>query len=98
MINFLNETLEAIDLAGESINNIVYIGTSEDSCTWEEFKAISDREYDNGLGREYIACDLTIVFKDGCRLVREEYDGSESWIIEEPYTIPESTGKLTTVF
>ena len=81
MTNLLQETLEAIALADMTPEDVVFIGSliSGHSCSWEEFTALADREYDAGYGRQEVAEDLTIVFRGGARLERREYDGSEWW-------------------
>ena len=82
MINLLKETLEDIESAKKSIEDIRYIGLSDGSycCDWEDFEKIADFEYDNGWGGEEIKSNLIIVFKDLSRMIRQEYDGSEWWI------------------
>ena len=41
-------------------------------------------KYDCGYGSAYVARDLIILFKDGTRLERSEYDGSEWWRAVKP--------------
>lgn len=61
------------------------------ACTWEEFQTLADIEYDDGFGSQQIATDLTIVFSDGNRMWRHEYDGSERWNYTDPVDIPTDT-------
>lgn len=81
MTNLLQETIQAIEKSGHTIDDIIFIGslTSGHSCTWDEFKTLADIEYDAGYGAQEVASDLVICFGDGNRLWRREYDGSEKW-------------------
>ena len=100
MINLLEETKKELGWAGQSCEDIIFIGSlkSGHSCTWEEFTALADEEYHNGYGTSEVALDLVILFKDGGRLYREEYDGSEWWIYQPPVDIPQDTKKIETLF
>ena len=79
--NLLKETLEDIKRSGHTVKDIVFIGSevSGHECTWEEFKVLANQEYDNGFGAQKVASDLIIVFSDGTKMWRDEYDGSERW-------------------
>jgi hypothetical protein len=81
MNNLLDETKECMESLKQSADDIVFIGTSdgEYSCSWDEFVNIANFSYDSGFGMQYIKETLTIVFRDGSRMVRREYDGSEWW-------------------
>ena len=81
MINFLKETKDAIKLSGHNENDVIFIGSEKSGhqCTWDEFCKIADFEYDNGYGAQMVAKDLIFVFKDGQKMWRSEYDGSEWW-------------------
>ena len=100
MINLLTETLEEIEANNLKVEDIVYIGTSDGkySCSWEEFKVLADKRYDNGYGGAEVNPALIIVFKGGEELHREEYDGSEWWDLWKPFKVPCSTEPLTEVF
>lgn len=80
-MNLLQETLEAIREAGKQPSDIVFIGsrTTGYQCSWDEFKALADVDYDCGFGAQEVASDLEFVFSEGSRLERQEYDGSEGW-------------------
>lgn len=88
--NLLTETEMAISEAGHTIDEIVFIGSldSGHSCTWDEFCQLADVEYDSGFGAQEVARDLVIVFGDGSKMWREEYDGSEGWGFDPPREIP----------
>ena len=100
MINFLEETKSKIEEAGCSTDDIIFIGSEKSghSCTWDEFCAFANVAYDNSYGRVEVATDLTIVFKNKTRLVREEYDGSEWWEIIKPFKMPKATYKIDNLF
>lgn len=80
-LNFLEETIEAIERSHHSIEDIVHIGSRRTghSCTWDEFTKLADRTYDDGFGGQEVARDLTITFRDNGILFRWEYDGAEWW-------------------
>ena len=97
MHTLLEETLDCIENSGHTPEDILFIGSEESghSCSWEEFKKLADEEYDSGFGAAEVACDLIIVFKDGQRMWRGEYDGSEWWDYSVPTTIPKETKPIT---
>lgn len=80
-MNLLIETLADLDLAKKKPSDIAFIGSlsGEYQCTWDEFLRLADVSYDNGYGAAQVASDLVIVFNDGTRLYRSEYDGKEWW-------------------
>lgn len=96
-MNLLRETLDAIAESGHAVADIVFIGSraSGHRCTWDEFAAMADVEYDNGYGAQEVANDLEVVFSDGASMTRSEYDGSESWGFSRPFTAPPVARKIT---
>ena len=90
MTNLLQETIQCIEDSGHEIQDIVFIGSvvSGHSCTWDDFLLLADVEYDSGFGAQEVAHDLTIVFRDGSTMWRNEYDGSEWWEYSKPVKIP----------
>lgn len=90
-MNLLKETIEYIEESGHTPEQIIFIGSEQSGyrCTWEEFKALADIEYDNGFGAPEVAADLIIVFSDGAMMRRDEYDGAENWDYSTPFTMPE---------
>ena len=99
-MNLLKETVEAIADSGHSEEDISFIGSEKSghSCTWAEFKAIADREYDSGYGASEVAEDLIIVFGDGMKMWRGEYDGSEWWNYSTPFKMPEKKLEMKHLF
>ena len=89
-MNFLQETCEDITRSGHTPDQIVFIGSeaSGHQCTWEEFQLLANIEYDDGFGAQEIAIDLIIVFKDGAKMWRHGYDGSECWRYSKPFKLP----------
>ena len=96
MTNLLQETTQAIENSGHTVQDIVFIGSIDSgySCTWAEFVLLADIEYDSGYGMREVAYDLTIVFSDGSTMWRNEYDGSEWWEYSKPVKIPEEQKQI----
>lgn len=90
-MNLLRETLNYIKLSNHEATDIIFIGSEQSghSCTWEEFTDIGDINYDCGFGSQEIATDLIIVFSDGTKMWRDEYDGSERWEYSTLFKSPE---------
>ena len=86
-MNFLQETLEAVENSGHKPEDIIFIGSNDYkyACTLDEFKLMANREYNDGLGSAEVAQDLIVVFSDGSRMWRGEYDGSEWWNHSIPF-------------
>ena len=98
--NLLEETKEAIKDFGQEIDNLIFIGSQESGheCSWELFKVLANQEYDSGFGRQEVAADLIIVFKDGTKMIREEYDGSEWWEYRKPFARPKEFHQIRSLF
>lgn len=77
-MNLLNETIEIIEKNGKLPSQVLWVGTDVRYFSWEEFKSISDFEYDEGFGGNEIKDTLKVVGSDWW-LERHEYDGSEWW-------------------
>lgn len=98
MTHLLQETIRAIANSGHTPYDIAYIGNSDGLyCTWESFQEIADVEYDNGYGSARVAVDLLIVFSDGSKMWRDEYDGQEWWNFDRPFEIPVLRQPITKV-
>ena len=95
--NLLKETLSDIQDSGHSPSDIAFIGSeiSGHCCSWEQFEKLADFNYNDGFGSQKIATDLIIVFKDGSKMWRGEYDGSESWEYGTPFKKPEITKPIS---
>tara|TARA_R110002020_G_scaffold471097_1_gene697557 strand:- start:10244 stop:10543 length:300 start_codon:yes stop_codon:yes gene_type:complete len=83
-MNLLNETIEDIESSGHTVSDIIFIGSEADGycCEWEDFRVIAN---------------LVIVFSDGAKMWRHEYDGSEIWEYSTPFKMPENKKKLLKV-
>lgn len=95
---FLTETIRAIKRSGHKIGDVVFIGSvqSGHSCSWTKFRRLADFTYDSGFGTSEVASDLVVVFKDGKKLWRGEYDGSEWWEFDSPLVkIPKKRNPIT---
>lgn len=98
--NLLEETIEIIQENNLDINDIIFIGSEETGhrCTWEEFKILANKEYDSGLGLRDVAADLIIIFKDGSRMYRDEYEGSEWWECIKAFQMPKKFKIIKNLF
>lgn len=85
-VNFLEETITAVEQNGYLIQDIIFIGSVESGheCTWDEFCKLADFEYDDGYGMQFVPIDLTIAMVDGGRFYRYEFDGDEGWQFLQP--------------
>lgn len=100
MPNLLTETKGEMIANGQTPEDIIFIGSeySDHSCTWEEFTILADREYNNGHGGQEVADDLIIVFRNGERMSRGEYDGSEWWQYHNNFSRPAETKPIKSLF
>lgn len=101
-MNLLKETKDAIASSRHTEADIVFIGSEATGheCTWAEFCTLADVEYDAGFGAAEVAKDLCIVFSDGQKMWRGEYDGSEWWEHSTQFKRPEKAlpiARLTVV-
>ena len=91
-MNLKQETLDAMAENGMVIADIAYISNRDfnQSVPVDEFFRSADREYDNDYGLHEVNLDMVIVFTNGDRMMRQEYDGSEWWeyIQAAPLTPP----------
>lgn len=99
-MNLLQETIDDIKQSGHTPDNIVFIGSEESgySCTWNEYQTLANRDYDSGYGAQEVARDLIIVFSDGAKMWRSEYDGSESWAYSSPFEMPKEQIPIKSLF
>ena len=78
-MNFLNETIGAINNSGHTTDDVMFIGSSDGKyrIKFDEFALLANFEYDNGFGGQELFG--TIWYTDGTWADRGEYDGSEWW-------------------
>ncbi len=100
MTNLLVETKQKLKDIGKTPKDIIFIGSEQSGhqCSWDRFEVLANAEYDSGFGGREVAPDLIIVFSDGSRLDRGEYDGSEWWVYHPVFKIPEVSFPMTSVF
>lgn len=99
-VNLLEETKEAIEDFGQEIDNIIFIGSQESGheCSWELFEVLANREYDSGFGGQEVAADLIIVFENGTKMFREEFQGSMFWAWSSPFVMPKESHPIDSLF
>ena len=86
-------------MSGHTSDQIIFIGSEKTGhrCTWGEFLVLADREYDHSYGSPKVATDLIIVFDDGHKMWREEYDGLEWWRYSTPFVVPKESRPITSL-
>ena len=80
-MNLKQETLDAMAENGMGIEDIAYISNRnlDQSVPVDEFFRSADREYNNSASGNEVNTELLIVFTNGDRLVRGNYDNNEWW-------------------
>lgn len=78
MPNLLHETIEVLAAHGYDVVDVLCVMDKDKQCTWREFAAQANKNYDNGYGGAEVNMMLKIVGRDWW-LSRGEYDGSEWW-------------------
>lgn len=81
MINFLQETTQAVKDAGKRVSDVAWVGKMDGTvtCAWEEFEKLADLDYDKNYGGEEIDPALVVVFIGGGWLERSGEGGKEWW-------------------
>jgi len=98
MSNLLEETIRILSENGKSESDVEWCGaTGFGYFSWEEFKQLSDKIYDNGYGGQEVAPGLVIVGSDFW-LERHEYDGAEWWEFKTHPAKPENKKIPITLF
>lgn len=99
-MNLLQETIKSIREFGHFQDDIIFIGLekSGSSCSWDEFAELANEEYYNGSGAQEVVGDLIIVFSNGDRMYRCQYDGEEWWNISRPLVIPTVKKPINSLF
>lgn len=100
VVNLLEETKEAIKASGHTQTDIVFIGSEKSGhrCTWAQFENLANRNYACGFGEAEVAVDLIVVFSDGAKMWRGEYDGSEWWEYSSPFVSPSVSRRISNLF
>lgn len=80
MENLYTETINFMARKGKTIEDIDWIGGRNFTVDIDNFFEVAkETNYDPGYGLIEVATDLTIAFKDGSYMRRNDYDGSEWW-------------------
>lgn len=98
-MNLREETEERMEKLGRTWDDVTFIGSDDGTygMSVEEFLVVADVEYSSGYGAQEVAADLTIVFSDGIRMFRMEYDGAEWWSHTPPVTPAENPMPIRTL-
>jgi hypothetical protein len=88
--NLRIETAGMLTESGKTAADVRFVifGKGPFYCSWEEFAAAANFEYDSGFGSNEVDGNLKIVGDDWW-LERGEYDGSEWWEFKTLPTKPE---------
>lgn len=96
MKNLLKEIIDILEQNNKSESDVLWCGDETRYFTWEHFKSISNKEYDNCFcGAEVL--EIKIVGSDFW-LERYEYDGSEWWEYKVLPKKPEKEFNVISVF
>lgn len=97
--NFLAETVDAMKRNQLEPLDIVFIGSIESghACDWEQFVNLANFNYDSGYGLEEVVVDLVIIFGNGARMSRGNYDGSEWWEVLPAFVTPQNFSPIVTL-
>ena len=88
-MNLLKETIDKLAEYNLKPSDVKWVGNSNGKTTWEQFKKLADKEYDDGFGGEEVNTELLVVGDDWW-LERHEYDGSEWWELKRLPETPEN--------
>lgn len=97
-VDLIQETKDFMAAFGYTKQDIQWIGGRDFTIPISDFWNSKPQIYNAGYGSQEVAMDLTIVFKDGSWMEREEYDGSEWWVHRRCPSMPlriESVKKFT---
>lgn len=82
MVNFRQETLDALEQNGVTPSDVKFVTTNVSSCSFQEFlEMINGYSYDNSVECPYIQLDLKLV-GNGWRLERFAQDNTEQWVFK----------------
>lgn len=96
MTNYMEEFNDVLSLHDYTIDNIVWIGTSEFKIPISEFvKVATNTTYNAGFGRPETPSDIVVVMDDNSYFERQEYDGAEYWFHRKPLRKPYATFHLS---
>lgn len=76
--NFLEETLECLNLLKISTDDIICVAYDDVYMPWDVFVKNADFRYDSGFGNMEVSDKIFIYTRDYI-IYRHEYDGAEEW-------------------
>ena len=89
MINLLDETVQDLIQNGKTEADVIWCGSNKFGYfSWDVFKKLANKEYDDGYGSPKVCEDLLVVGNDWW-LERYEYDGAEKWVYKSMPKKPE---------
>lgn len=94
IVNFKDETIEAIENAGLTQADILWIGGNDFTVPIEEFWALADFAYNRVADTIKIPYDLIIMLNGGC-LYRDTKSGVEWWEFLELPEMPNTQRSIT---
>jgi len=100
MTNLLEETISDIKDCGQKIENLIFIGSERtgEFCTWDEFRRLADKNYENNNNLHKVMEDLVIIFEDHSKMRRVGYNLDSWWDYHPAFKIPEKIKKIKTLF
>ena len=98
--NLFTETTDFIEKINKTPEDIIFIGNEEtgESCSWEEFMTLADKDYREHHGNRKVRKDLVIIFSDLSRIHRHVYDNLGEWKFIKRFEMPDKTSKVKTLF
>lgn len=89
MRNLLGETYYVMNCYRLHEEDVLYVCVPENGTpryfSFEKFKKVADRRYDEFAGKPCINTDTFIAFKDGSIMERKCIDFCEMWEVREPF-------------
>ena len=78
-MNLLRQTIDKLIRKGYLVTDIKYFTINKVAYSWEDFKKVTDFEYEEKCGTPYFTLEMFIVMNDGTYFYRDNYDGREWW-------------------
>lgn len=102
MEKFLDVTIKHIKRSGHTPEDIIFIGSERSGyqCTWDEFQKLCEQQEGNLNAFYDVAPDLIIVFKDGIKMQRCDYErgDEDDWDYQMPFVMPNEKKVMTHLF